>query len=204
MKKSFYVYYSYEEWGRGYIGRRECNCRPHEDIKYFGSYRDKTFHPTQKIVLFECRSREEACEIEVFLHSALQVDINPHFVNKAKQTSEKFCKNQEGENNGNYGKRRKRRPEEIEKQKKYWSEHDHPNKGKSMPWPEERKANYRGEAHHNYGRPGNNRGKTWKKPPEKCVNHVTAALNRPLLECSICGKKCKGAGPLKLHERSHK
>ena len=49
--KYFYVYYSYEPWGRGYIGKRECECLPEEDVKYFGSYRDKTFKPTEKIIL---------------------------------------------------------------------------------------------------------------------------------------------------------
>lgn len=28
MEKYFYVYYSYEEFGRGYIGKRECKCLP--------------------------------------------------------------------------------------------------------------------------------------------------------------------------------
>ena len=204
MKKHFYVYYSYEEWGRGYIGRRECRCLPEEDIKYFGSFKDKTFKPSQKIILRVCESREEACEAEVILHDFYEVDVNPHFANKAKQTSKKFCKNQEGPNNGHYGKRRKRRPEEIEKQKEFWRNHDHPFKGTNRPWPEELKARYRGEAHHCFGKPGHNRGMTWKKPPEKCVNHVIAALNRPLLECPVCGKKCKGAGPLAVHRRSHK
>ena len=51
MKKYFYVYYSYEEFGRGYIGSRICKCLPEEDIKYFGSYKDKTFNPTEKIIL---------------------------------------------------------------------------------------------------------------------------------------------------------
>jgi len=204
VKKHFYVYYSYEEWGRGYIGRRECICLPEEDTKYFGSYRDKSFHPTQKIILSIFLTREEMCQAEVDLHEFYQVDKNPHFANKAKQTSSKFYMDREGVSNPNYGKRRKRRPEEIEKQKEFWRNHDHPFKGTNRPWPEELKNSYRGEAHHNYGKPGHNRGKTWKKSPEKCVNHVLAALNRPLLECPVCGKMCKGAGPLKLHQRSHK
>jgi hypothetical protein len=205
VEKHFYVYYSYEQWGRGYIGRRECRCLPEDDSAYFGSFKDKTFRPTQKIVLQVCSSREEACEAEVLLHGFFEVDINPHFANKAKQTSKKFCKNQEGKNNGHYGKRRKRSLEEIEKQKEFYRKHGHPTKGKPALWTEERKENYpRGEAHHCYRKPGHNRGMTWKKTPEKCVNHVLAALNRPLLECPICGKKCKGAGPLKMHQRSHK
>ena len=204
MKKHFYVYYSYEEWGRGYIGRRECLCLPEEDIKYFGSYTDTTFKPSKKIILGIFSNREEACQAEVDLHEFYEVGENPHFANRAKQTSRSFCKNQDGENNGNFGKRRKRKPEEIEKQKQFWRENVHPNTGKKMPWSEELKAWYRGETHHCYGKPGHNKGMTWTKSPENRVNHVTAALNRPFLECPVCGKICKGAGPLKLHVRSHK
>jgi hypothetical protein len=40
-----YVYYSYEEYGRGYIGSRTCKCLPEKDVKYFGSYKDKKFKP---------------------------------------------------------------------------------------------------------------------------------------------------------------
>jgi hypothetical protein len=140
----------------------------------------------------------------VYLHSLYEVDKNPHFANKAKQTSKKFCKDQSGKNNGHYGKRRKRRAEEIEKQKEYWKNHDHPLKGTKRPWPEEQRLNYRGERHHCYGKPGHNRGQTWKKSEEAKRNHSIAALNRPLLECPVCGKICKGAGPLKLHMKSHK
>jgi hypothetical protein len=84
-KKYFYVYYSYECWGRGYIGKRECWCLPEEDIKYFGSYKDKTFKPTEKIILQTFNSQSEAYNAEIELHEFFQVDINPHFANKAKQ-----------------------------------------------------------------------------------------------------------------------
>ena len=56
--KHFYVYYSYEEYGRGYIGKRECKCLPEEDVSYFGSFKDKTFNPTQKIILETIESAE--------------------------------------------------------------------------------------------------------------------------------------------------
>jgi hypothetical protein len=90
MKKSHYTYYSYEEFGRGYIGVRSCDCEPEEDVDYFGSYTDKTFEPTQKIILQTYETREEANEDEVILHEFYQVDVNSHFANQAKQTSEKF------------------------------------------------------------------------------------------------------------------
>jgi hypothetical protein len=99
MKKHFYVYYSYEEYGRGYIGKRECKCLPEQDIKYFGSYKDKTFKPTQKIILETFDSVEETLEAECALHDFYEVDKNPHFANKARQTSEKFYCRAFGEDN---------------------------------------------------------------------------------------------------------
>jgi hypothetical protein len=88
--KHFYVYYSYEEYGRGYIGKRECECVPEEDINYLGSFHDKSFYPTQKIILETFDSVEEALEAEIILHDFYEVDTNPHFANRAKQTSTKF------------------------------------------------------------------------------------------------------------------
>ena len=117
MSKYFYVYYSYEEWGRGYIGSRICKCLPENDVKYFGSFRDKTFRPTQKIILETFDNKNDMLMCEVLLHDLYQVDLNPHFANKAKQTSTKFStfglkhnENQKrtnknkwlGENNPNY------------------------------------------------------------------------------------------------------
>jgi hypothetical protein len=89
-KKYFYVYYSYEPWGRGYIGKRECWCLPEEDVKYFGSYKDKTFKPTRKIILETFASRKEAMQAEIKLHDFYEVHINPHFANKAKANSAGF------------------------------------------------------------------------------------------------------------------
>ena len=88
--KHFYVYYSYEEYGRGYIGKRECKCLPEEDVSYFGSFADKTFNPTQKIILETFNSVEEALEAECALHDFYEVDKNPHFANRARQTSTGF------------------------------------------------------------------------------------------------------------------
>ena len=89
MKKWHYVYYSYEEWGRGYIGKRSSASRP-EDDPYMGSYKDKTFNPTGKIVIAVYDNEIDALQAEVALHSFFDVDINPHFANQAKQTSSKF------------------------------------------------------------------------------------------------------------------
>jgi len=87
-----YVYYSYEEYGNGYIGSRTCKCLPEEDVKYFGSYTDKNFKPTQKIILkSDYATREDAYADEIILQEYYKVVENPHFTNKAYQTSTKFC-----------------------------------------------------------------------------------------------------------------
>jgi hypothetical protein len=91
MKKYHYVYYSWEQWGRGYIGVRSCGCLPKNDIKYFGSFTDKTFKPTEKIIIQTFSSRREANAAEIILHNFYNVGINPHFANKAKHTSAGFC-----------------------------------------------------------------------------------------------------------------
>jgi len=90
MTTYHYVYRSYEERGRDYIGVRSCNCLPEEDIKYFGSFRDKTFKPAGKVILFVCETREEVAEIEIELHDFFDVSVNPQFANRSKQTSTKF------------------------------------------------------------------------------------------------------------------
>ena len=90
-KEHYYTYYSYEEWGRGYFGSRKCYCLPEEDVKYFGSSKDKTFKPKYKIILKDdYATREEAYADEIILQQYYKVVENPHFANKAYQTSTKF------------------------------------------------------------------------------------------------------------------
>lgn len=102
---NFYTYYSYEPFGRGYIGSRQCVCNPEEDT-YYGSYRDKTFRPTEKIILNQYETKEEALKDEVSLHMFYQVDTNPHFANKSQQRTAGFsyCGDRAGEKNTTYGK----------------------------------------------------------------------------------------------------
>jgi len=93
MKKGtrmHYTYYSYEEFGRGYIGKRSCKCKPEEDVKYFGSYRDKTFKPTQKIILETYDTEKESRIAEGILHKFYDVKRNPHFANQ-HNANENFC-----------------------------------------------------------------------------------------------------------------
>ena len=86
-----YVYYTYEEWGRGYIGSRTCKCLPEEDVTYFGSFKDKSFKPTQKIILnIDYATREEAYIDEIVLQQYYKVVENRHFANRAYQTTTKF------------------------------------------------------------------------------------------------------------------
>jgi hypothetical protein len=87
--RNHYVYYSYEDFGRGYIGSRTCNCSPEED-NYFGSFYDKIFTPTNKIILETFDNRVEALDAEIKLHQFYDVARNPHFANQAKQTSTGF------------------------------------------------------------------------------------------------------------------
>ena len=87
----YYTYYSYEEWGRGYIGSRGCECLPENDIGYFGSYRDKTFNPTKKTILGIYDTREKALVDEIILHYFYDVANNPHFANQANATCTGFC-----------------------------------------------------------------------------------------------------------------
>jgi hypothetical protein len=82
-----YVYYSYEPWGRGYIGAR--GRRPDGD-DYLGSFSDPTFTPSEKIVLAVFDTMEEALDAECALHEFYDVGRNPHFANRARQTSAGF------------------------------------------------------------------------------------------------------------------
>ena len=92
LKEYHYVYYSYEEYGRGYIGSRTCKCLPEEDIRYFGSFKDKSFKPTQKIILRTYATREEAYIDEIILQQYYKVVENSHFANRAYQTSTGFSR----------------------------------------------------------------------------------------------------------------
>jgi hypothetical protein len=90
-REYYYTYYSYEEWGRGYFGSRGCKCLPEEDKGYFGSFKDKTFRPTRKIILrSDYTTRAEAYTDEIILQEYYKVVENPHFANRAYQTSTSF------------------------------------------------------------------------------------------------------------------
>ncbi len=92
MALHHYTYYSFEEWGPGYIGVRSCDCLPEEDTGYFGSFADKEFSPTQKIIIrSDYKTREEANKDEIILHDFYDVARSPYFANRAKATCTGFC-----------------------------------------------------------------------------------------------------------------
>jgi hypothetical protein len=90
MPMFFYTYYSYEPYGRGYIGSRGSSVEPSMDF-YMGSYTDETFSPTEKIILSTHETREEAHLAEIKLHEFFSVGENPHFANKVKSTKVGLC-----------------------------------------------------------------------------------------------------------------
>lgn len=126
-----YVYYSYEEWGRGYIGVRSSKKLPEKD-NYFGSYKDKSFKPTQKIVISTFKTRKDAQHAEILLHNFFSVVENLHFANRAKCTStgfnrlgaklskkekEKLKQINTGKLNPNFGKPRTKQTKEKQSKK---------------------------------------------------------------------------------------
>ena len=169
MKKRHYVYKSFEEGGREYIGIRSCDCLPEKDTKYFGSFTDKTFKPTGKTILFVCETRKETAEIEIELHDFFDVAVNPQFANKAKATSTRFDRTgvleseetkkkksvaRTGENNPMFSVPRTEEWKKAHSEKmigKYTGENN-PNYG--VPRTKEWKQANTGENHPNYGNTG--------------------------------------------------
>lgn len=98
QRKYFYLYYLHEPWGKEYIGKREFNCLPEEDVNYFGRYTDKNFDTTEKIILEIFDTLDVVLPDEILLHNFYEVDKNPHFANKSKQTTKGFyfCASEKG------------------------------------------------------------------------------------------------------------
>lgn len=84
-----YTYYSYEIGGRGYIGKRTSRVPP-EDDPYLGSFSDKTFRPTHKIVIATYGSAEEAYRAETALQILFAVHKAEHFANQVIYPAGKF------------------------------------------------------------------------------------------------------------------
>ena len=83
-----------------YIGVKSCDEDPKDVIgkKYFSSSSDKNFIKEQKEfperfkyrVLKNFKTREEALNLEIYLHETYNVDKSEEFYNLSKQTSIKF------------------------------------------------------------------------------------------------------------------
>lgn len=152
MKNEFihYIYYSYEVNGRGYIGSRSCKCHPQDD-DYYGSYKDKSFKPTKKLILAVCETKEQRYELEYLFQKLYNVVENPHFANRAFQTTTGFSrlglanspesrrKMSESRRNKPSGMKGKRHSEET-KNKIAKSLKGKPCPSRAVEWTEERRA----------------------------------------------------------------
>lgn len=85
-----YTYYSYEVNGRGYIGKRTSRVPPEQD-PYLGSFSDKTFKPTHKIVIATYDSAKNAYRAESALQTLFCVHKAEHFANQVIYSAGKFC-----------------------------------------------------------------------------------------------------------------
>ena len=89
-----------------YYGQRCQKTSPENDlgILYYSSSTDKSFISDQKQNPFNYRykivrvfdDKEQALRFEIKLHNKFDVDLNPNFYNKAKQTSPKFSYDSSG------------------------------------------------------------------------------------------------------------
>jgi hypothetical protein len=84
-----YTYYSYEIGGRGYIGKRTSRVPPQDD-PYLGSFSDKTFQPTHKIVIATYDSAEDAYRAETALQILFTVHKAEHFANRVIYPAGRF------------------------------------------------------------------------------------------------------------------
>lgn len=102
---TYYTYYSYEEFGRGYIGYRKCpkGVSPEQD-SYLGSFTDKTFKPTSKIILTTHNTKKEAILAEIKIQRLFSVVENLHFANRSYQTSTNFSFSVQGSKHPMYNK----------------------------------------------------------------------------------------------------
>lgn len=89
LKSWHYTYYSYERGGRGYIGKRTSKVPPDED-PYLGSFSDKTFRPTDKIVIAIYDSAKKALRAESALQQLFCAHKAEHFANRAIYPLGKF------------------------------------------------------------------------------------------------------------------
>ena len=166
MSKHFYIYYSYEEFGRGYIGSRGCKCLPEEDLRYYGSFWDKTFKPTGKIILAEFDNRRDAYDSEVVLHKFYDVVNNPHFANQSRALTSGFTtEGRVAPNRGKKASEETRRKIGEASRRRVTSDETRKLKSKQMS----------GEGNHMYGKTGEQCPNYGKKHTPEARAKISAA-----------------------------
>lgn len=195
-----------------YIGVKSCDEDPKDVIgkKYFSSSSDKNFIKEQKEfperfkyrVLKNFKTREEALNLEIYLHEAYNVDKSEEFYNLSKQTSIKFSFSESqgltGEKNGMYGKKRTKEEKEkiskavknalknfkkyfSERSKKFWEEHPELKEVYSKNASEQFKKLWQNEEYK----------EKMKKRDEKNRKHLQELARKNFLEGKGCYKKIK-------------
>lgn len=136
-----YVYYSYEPYGRGYIGKHKLDLStgltPKTD-NYYGSFLDKSFRPTKKIILEIFHTESEAYETERIYQELFDVIHNINFANRSIQKSTGFYFDRTGISHDESTKKRisdtmkkkRQNPESVEKYSKIFDGVKNPNYGK--------------------------------------------------------------------------
>lgn len=93
----YYVYAIFFPNGNFYIGSRQCNCKPDEDKKYTGSYKDKSNYDGKKVILKTFSNENEMTFYETNLiekfksySNCINVNSSPRVCNNIDLNNEVF------------------------------------------------------------------------------------------------------------------
>ena len=122
MERKYHILYvSFEETpgGRSYVGAHSTDCI---FDGYLGSYLDKSFKPTAKIIIGYFNSRSALLSAESSLQKTLNVVRDPHYVNQSIQHGSGFTygflgKKHTTEWKEKQSQRNRERPRKIKKKK---------------------------------------------------------------------------------------
>jgi len=164
--------------GMRYFGARTSKNLPRNDTKYMGSskslkkaIKEEGLSCFSKLVLAVFPTREKSLAYEVFLHKRFNVDKDPAFYNKARQTSTGFSFSASGPDHPKYGTHPKGRKLTEEEKEKLRLSAIKANTGKKRSEESKQKQSnttkgtHMGENHHMYGK--HPKEKTRKKLSEK-------------------------------------